>query len=224
MVLILAWGAAWPMAAAAPWVQEDAGLYSRVSLAKEDVEALSGWRSDAYAEYGLTSRLTVTLNLERVEYADGADFNTNGWRSTLRYSLLRTGPLVASLEAGLLQGAAIGGRNGCDQLGAEVRAGLGWSGNLRNRSTYLFGEMAGRFHEGCQRERYAFGLGQQTSDNFWSITQVWLERGDTNAASDKFQTELLWRTEPADFSFGYRKENGGRFEEESIFVALARQF
>ena len=222
--LILAWGASWPMAAAAPWVQEGGGLYTRVSLAQEDVEALSGWRSDVYAEYGLSPRLTATINLEQVEYRDDSDFNTEGWRSTLRYAVWEYGPVIVSVEAGLLQGAAIGGRNGCDQLGAEIRAGLGWSGEWRKRSTFLFGELAGRFHEACQRERYAFGLGQQTSDNFWSITQVWLERGDTNSASDKFQTEMLWRTTMADFSFGYRKENGGRFEEESIFVALARQF
>ncbi|MEM7328804.1 MAG: hypothetical protein AAF437_08705 [Pseudomonadota bacterium] len=212
------------MAAAAPWVQEDDGLYTRVSIAQEDVEDLSGWRADAYAEYGLTSRLTVTGNIERVEYDNGADFNTDGWRSTLRYAVIEHGPVVVSLEAGLLQGAAIGGRNGCDRLGTEVRAGLAWSGEWQKRSTYVFGEAAGRFHGDCQRERFAFGLGQRTSENVWSVTQVWLERGDTNAASDKFQTELLWRTETADFSFGYRKENGGRFEEESIFLALARQF
>lgn len=223
-VLILAWGASWQIAAAAPWAQEDDGLYARVSLAQEEVESLSGWRADAYAEYGVTSRLTATAKIERVDYRNGSDFNTTGWRSTLRFAVLEEGPFVAAIEVGLLQGAAIGGRNGCDQIGAEVRTGLGWSGEWQKRSTYMFGELAGRFHENCQRDRYAFGLGQQTSENFWSITQVWIERGDTNADSDKFQTEILWRTDPADFSFGYRKENGGVFEEESIFVALARQF
>ncbi|MEO1552497.1 MAG: hypothetical protein AAFR82_01085 [Pseudomonadota bacterium] len=212
------------MAAAAPWVQEDDGLYARVSLAQEDVEGLSGWRADAYAEYGLTSRLTATAKIERVNYRDASDFNTDGWRSTLRLAVLDKGPIVVSVEAGLLQGAAIGGRNGCEKIGTEVRTGIGWSGLWRQRSTYLFGELAGRVHEDCQRQRYAFGLGQQTSEHFWSVTQVWLERGDGNAASDKFQTELLWRAKPADFSFGYRNENGGLFEEESIFIALARQF
>lgn len=223
-VLILAWGASWPMAAAAPWVQEDGRIYARLSLAEEDVESLSGQRSEAYVEYGVTPRITATAKIDRVDYQNGADFNTTGWRSTLRYRLWQTESSIVSIEAGFLQGAAIGGRNGCDELGAELRTGVGWSGDWRNRSTYLFGELAGRFHEGCQRERYAFGLGQQTSENFWSVTQVWIERGERNAPSDKFQTELLWRTAPADFSFGYRTENGGRFEEESIFVALARQF
>ena len=223
-VLILAWGASWPMAAAAPWVQEDGGLYARLSLAEEDVEQLSGQRSELYLEYGLSDRFTVTGKTDRVAYHNGADFNTTGWRSSLRYAVWQNGSLAVSLEAGLLQGAAIGGRNGCDQLGAELRSGLGWSGAWRNRSTYLFGEVAGRFHKNCQRERYALGLGQETSENLWSVTQIWIERGDQNAASDKVQTEMLWRTGSADFSFGYRRENGGFFEEESIFVALARQF
>lgn len=223
-VLILAWGASWQIAAASPWVQEDGGLYTRLSIAQEDVEGLSGSRFDAYAEYGITSRWTGSFKLEHVSYSDASDFDTNGWRASHRYKLLERGPLVMSLEAGVLNGAAIGGRNGCDELGAEIRSGIGWSGMWRKRATFMFGEIAGRFHADCGRERYEFGVGQQTSDNIWSITQIWLERGNTNAKSDKFQSELLWRTDVSDLSFGYRKENGGIFEEESVFIALARQF
>lgn len=223
-VLIMAWGVSWPMAAAAPWVQEDGALYTRLSIAQEEVEGLDGWRWDAYSEYGLAPRWTVTSKFEQVVYPDASDFNTNGWRASLRYQVLERGPLKFSLESGLLQGAAIGGRNGCDEVGVELRSGVAWSGTWRKRETFMFGELAGRVHEGCERERYEFGIGQQTSENIWSITQIWLERGNTNARSDKFQSELLWRRGGADFSFGYRKENGGEFEEESVFVALARQF
>lgn len=223
-VLILAWGASWPVAAAAPWVQEDGALYTRLALGNETVEGLEGQRLDAYAEYGLTSKLTLTGKYERVAYADAADFNADGWRSSLRYQVLRLGRIHASVEAGLVQGAAIGGRNGCESLGGELRSGLAWSGEWQSRETFLFGEVAGRFHSECRRERMVAGIGQQTSEHIWTITQVWIERGDTNADSNKFQTELVWRTDPVDLSVGYRRENGGYFEEESIFLALARQF
>ena len=136
-VLILAWGASWPMAAAAPWVQEDAALYTRLALGNETVEGLDGQRVDAYVEYGLTSKLTVTGKYERVAYSDAADFDTDGWRSSLRYQVFRLGSIHASVEAGLLKGAAIGGRNGCDTLGGELRSGLAWSGEWRNRDTFL---------------------------------------------------------------------------------------
>ena len=223
-VLILAWGVSWPMAAAAPWVQEAEGLYTRVSVAQEEVEGLSGWRWDAYSEYGLTSKWTITSKLEHVDYPDASDFSADGWRATLRYKVFERGSIKMSLESGLLEGAAIGGSNGCHKLGLEIRSGLAWSGKRQKRETFMFGEVAGRFHEGCERERYEFGIGQQTSKNVWSVTQIWLERGNTNANSDKFQSEILWRRKSADVSFGYRIENGGLFEEESVFVALARQF
>lgn len=223
-VLILAWGASWQFAAAAPWVQEDGAWYSRVSFGDESVEGLNGHRMDAYAEYGLTSKLTLTAKYDRIAYSNGSDFNADGWRSNLRYQLLQYGPLHVSLEAGLLQGAAIGGRNGCDKLGGEIGTGIAWSGTWRNRQSFLFGEVMGRFHSDCQRDRIAAGFGQQTSKHVWSITQAWVERGGDNANSNKIQTELVWRTDVADFSVGYRRENGGFFEEESAFLALAKQF
>jgi len=212
------------MAAAAPWVQEEGALYTRVSVARENVEGLQGWRSDAYAEYGLLDRLTLTGKVERIDYEEASDFNTSGWRSTFRYQVYKAGSVSVTAEAGLLQGAAIGGRNGCDALGGEVRGGVAWSGQWRKRAAFLFGELASRIHEDCERSRAEFGFAQQTSKSIWSITQVWLERGDTNAPSEKYQTELLWRTDAADFSFGYRREDGGAFEEDSVFLALARQF
>ena len=223
-VLILAWGASWPMAAAAPWVQEDGGLYTRGAVGQEEVDGLTGVRTDLYAEYGLTSKLTLTGKVDYVSYTDASDFDADGWRTSLRYQLATVGALVWSAEAGALQGAAIGGRNGCDALGGEIRSGLAWSGEWRSRQIFVFGEAASRFHSGCQRDRFAFGLGQQTDDHIWSVTQVWLEDGDINARSVKFQSELVWRTNAADFSFGYRQENGGDFEEQSLFLALARQF
>lgn len=223
-LIILAWGVSWPMAAAAPWVQEEAGFYTQLSFARETLDGFDGLRSKVYAEYGVEKTWTVTASIERVEYPSGSDFNTTGWRATLRRPIIQYKSLVWSLEGGALQGAAVGGRNGCDALGAEVRSGVGWSGIWRDKSTYMFGEVAARRHEGCQRERFEYGFGIETQKRIWNITQIWLERGDQNAPSDKFQSEILWRTDLIDYSLGYRKENGGRIEEEAIFMAFARQF
>ena len=214
----------WPMAAAAPWVEDKGELYARVSLASEEVEGLQGLRADIYASYGLTDKWTLTLKNEAVAYEGAQDFNAQGWRATARRKLYQKGTFLISAEGGLLQGAAIGGRNGCETLGAEVRSGAAWTGKWRKRESYLFGEVAARFHNGCNRERYELGFGQQASKRIWNVTQVWIERGNENAKSDKVQTELIWRSDFADYSIGYRNENGGRFQEESIFIALAKRF
>jgi len=212
------------MAAAAPWTQEDAGLYTRLSLAQETVDGFDGQRTKLYGEYGLDGTWTATGSYERIDYSNGADFDTSGWRATLRRPLLNYKSFVWSVEGGALQGAAVGGRNGCDALGVELRSGLGWTGAWRNRSTYIFGEIATRHHAGCQRERFEYGFGYEARKRVWNITQIWLERGQRNAPSDKFQSEVLWRTDLADLSLGYRNERGGRFEEEAVFMAFARQF
>lgn len=223
-VIICSWMLLLPMAAAAPWVEAEGGLYVRVSLASEEVETLQGHRADAYAAYGLTENLTLTLKAEAVAYGDAEDFNAQGWRATARRRLYQKGTFLISAEAGLLQGAAIGGRNGCETLGAEVRGGSAWTGKWRKRETYVFGEVAARFHNGCNRERYEFGIGQQATKNVWNVTQVWIERGSENAKSDKVQSEIIIRDGSIDYSLGYRNENGGRFQEESIFIALAKRF
>lgn len=223
-LLLLSCALSWPQAAAAPWVQEDGKLYTRISIADEVVEGLSGIRSDAYAEYGVRPDWTLTFKAERIEYGDAPDFNSDGWRATARRQIWRFGSFRIAGEVGALQGAAIGGRNGCDSLGLEARTGLAWSGVWRDREMFAFGEIAGRYYDACQRERFDAGIGRQVSENIWNITQAWIERGSPNAQSYKIQSELLWRTELADFSFGYRQEVGGAFQEESIFLAVANQF
>lgn len=214
----------WPIAAAAPWTQPEDTFYARTSIGRETVEGLSGWRSDLYLEYGLSDTLTVTGKIEGVSYDDAGDFNTQGWRTTVRQRLYRSGTFNLTIEGGALKGAAVGGRNGCDTLGLEVRGGASWSGDWQERQTIAFAESAVREHEDCRRTRYEFGLGQALTEQVWSVTQVWLERGDQNAQSDKFQSELMWRRPFGDFSVGYRSENGGAFTEESIFVAVAKTF
>ena len=214
----------WPEAAAAPWIQDEGSLYTRLSLADETVEGLAGARSDAYLEYGLTPKVTVSFKAERIRYDRASDFNSDGWRATVRRPIATIGSFVWSAELGALQGAAIGGRNGCDALGVEARSGVSWSGVWREREAFAFGEVALRSYEACRRERFEAGFGQQATDRVWSITQVWLERGSPNAQSYKVQCELLWRADVADFSIGYRQEVGGVFQEESVFLAIARRF
>ncbi|MEM9841816.1 MAG: hypothetical protein AAF767_04165 [Pseudomonadota bacterium] len=209
---------------AAPWTQDRGGLYTRVSIAEEQIEGLRGWRADAYAEYGVTDRLTLTGKLETLSYSDAADFNSDAWRATLRYHLLSLRQFRFSAELGALQGAAIGGRNGCEALGGEARLGGAWSGGSEDRQMFAFAETAGRFHGECNRQRYEFGIGQQITQEIWSITQFWRERGNTNANSDKIQSELLWRAGATDYSIGYRNENGGFFREEAVFAAIATRF
>ena len=214
----------WPLALAAPWVQGDGELYVRTAIASEQVESLEGYRADIYAEYGLSERWTLSLKSEAVAYPDAQDFNVQGWRATARRQMFASGGFRASLEGGLLQGAAIGGRNGCETLGAEVRGGVAWSGTWRKTETFTHLEFASRLHDGCRRDRFEFGLGQKLIGPIWSVSQLWYEDGTVNARSQKNQTELLWKAEAFEASVGYRKENGGFFDEEGIFIALAGRF
>ena len=224
VLLILFLVLSWPEAMAAPWTLERDSAYARVAMAAEQVEGLDAWRGDLYAEYGVRDALTATLKLETVQYPSASDFNADGWRATVRQRLFQRGTFNWTIEAGLLEGAAIGGRNGCDTLGAEVRTGLSWSGNWRDKERFIFAETVLRDHDGCRRYRQEFGLGQRVSENIWSISQVWLERGSPNASSHKAQTELLWRRKQIDYSIGYRNENGGSFVEQSIFLAIAKRY
>lgn len=211
-------------AGAAPWIQPEGEGYLRTAIAAEEVEGLYAHRADIYGEYGLGEDWTVSAKLEAIAYQDAKDFNAQGWRATARRKLFSYKNLVGSAEIGVLQGAAIGGANGCETLGAEARAGLAWSGEWRKRDTFSFAELVGRQHDGCQRERFEFGFGQRVSKNIWTISQVWIERGSQNAESDKMQSEVLWRQNSWDFSLGYRQENGRQFDEVGYFIAIAKRY
>ena len=78
--------------------------------------------------------------------------------------------------------------------------------------------------DGCQRFRIEAGYGREMIKNGWAITQLWVDQGSENAASQKYQVEYLWRTPVGDLSAGSQIELGGAFEETSVFVALARRF
>ena len=212
------------MARAAPWIQEEGGLYTRTALVKEAVEGLNGYRGDVYFEYGWSETWTLTLKGEAVRYSGADGFDSQGWRATARRLFYDSDRIKISGEAGLLQGSAIGGRNGCDRLGAEARMGLSWSSRPRRNPYFVYFEGAGRFHGSCERQRLEAAYGYEAFPSLWTITQIWMERGASDAKSDKVQTEIVWQAETVDLSFGVRREIGNAFQEEGIFVAIARTF
>ena len=223
-ILIFSCVLPWPTAGAAPWIQEEGVWYTRAALVSETVEGLNGYRADAYLEYGLSDEWTVTLKGEAVRYTGVDGFDSRGWRATARRLIYDTNRLKVSGEVGLLQGSAIGGRNGCDRLGAEARMGVSWSSRPRRKPYYLYMEGVGRFHGSCERQRLEAGYGIRPYASIWTITQVWIERGASDAKSDKIQTEIVWNAERFDFSVGVRREVGNAFDEEGVFLAIARRF
>lgn len=220
---------AWAQPAlASPWVRGDSDLYSRIAVSRQDVEGLSGTRYDLYSEYGLTDDWTVTAKYERVDFDSFSEFDSHGWRTTVRRGFALGSGMVASLEAGALQGEAIGGAAGCQSIGAEARAGIGQTAQIGGKhkiDIFWFAEGAFRAHDdGCNRHRFEIGYGQRAFQDVWLISQAWFDDGDRNASSSKYQIEYLWRTSGVDLSAGTLIEFGGEFEESAVFFALARTF
>lgn len=214
----------WPLASAAPWVQEESWIYSRSSVSYEQLNENIGWRGDTYIEYGMTKDWTLTGKLETVTYPDSPLEDGEGVRVTVRRSLFRSDQLSVTAEVGALQGSAIGGFLGCDELGLELRGGVARSQKVFGRDTYVFGELIRREHEECRRDRLELGAGMRLSNRLWASSQLWIERRNPIAASDKMQLELLWREQRTDYSLGYRRELGNDFSEEGVFLAVARRF
>lgn len=216
-------------AEAAPWGQPDKAAYTRAALNRTEVEGLQGWRTDLYAEYGLSDRWTVTAKYERVTFDDFSQFEAGGWRTTVRRSFALSDAWVASAEAGILEGEAIGGASGCQSTGGEARAGLAHSFSRksedRQRYGFWFAEAAVRAHaDGCQRYRLEAGYGREVARNIWLVNQLWLDQGSENARSLKHQFEYVLRRGAYDFSAGSLIELGGEFEEAGLFASVARRF
>lgn len=214
----------WPLASAAPWVQREGFAYARASIAAETLDQEPGWRSDAFLEYGVTDRWTATAKLETVTHPQVPQEDRFGGRVTLRGSIFENDVLSVTGEVGFIQGAAIGGRNGCDTPGMEWRGGAAASYRILARNAYVFGEMVRRDHEACLRDRVELGAGLELTQAVSASAQIWIEDGEPAAPSEKAQAELIWRRGDADYSLGYRKELGDAFEEESLFLAYALRF
>ena len=223
-LILLACALPGPLASVAPWIQDEDYLYVRGAYAIEQVEGLEAWRGDLFLDYGINERWGVTFKFERVEYDEAQDFNSSGWRAAVRRTLFRRAGFVSAVGIGASEGRAIGGQGGCDAFGVELRGSLGWSGVWRERNQFVTAEVAGRYHEACERQRLELSIGRQVSDHIWMINQVWAERGNAGAESVKFQSELLWRRGEFDLSAGYRQEQGRVFDENSLFLALAHRY
>lgn len=212
-------------AQATPWAREAGSGYGRLAAASEEVDGLEARRFDAYGEYGLTDNWTLTAKAEQVMFPGAEDFDASGFRVTARRQLWRHRNLVVAAEGGAVYGAAVGGVRGCDRAGAEARVSVGTSGGFGNRQWFAFADAATRQHANqCWRNRVELGAGREIVRNVFFVNQVWLERGSTEARSDKFESGLLWRGGDFDVSFAYRQETSGRFEEQGVVVALARRF
>ena len=216
-------------AEAGPWGQPDKAAYGRFAVNRTEVEGLPGLRTDLYGEYGLSDRWTLTAKYERVTFDEFSEFTASGWRTTLRRSFSLPDAWTASLEAGVLEGEAIGGAAGCQSTGAEARSGIGRSfargEGAKRRNGFWFAEAAIRAHsDGCQRYRLEAGYGREVTRNIWLVYQFWLDQGSENARSLKYQFEYVWRRNAFDISAGSLVELGGEFQEAGLFLALARRF
>ncbi|MEM0987177.1 MAG: hypothetical protein AAGJ32_13100 [Pseudomonadota bacterium] len=215
-----------PLAEAAPWVRASGEGYGRLAAADERVEGIDAQRYDAYGEYGLSENWTLTGKAEIVTFPDNTDFNAEGYRATIRRSLIKRGALVVSAEAGAVYGEAIGGANtGCEDLGGEARLGAGVSGTRRGSDWFGHVDVAVRQHGGaCQRERVELGFGQEVVKNVFVVSQYFAERGSDDARSDKIETGILYRRGRLDWSLSYREERSGRFSESGVVASLAVRF
>ncbi len=216
---------AYRTAVAGPWGQDPGEIYSRFAVSVEDRGGLAALRADLYAEVGLSRAWTLTAKLDHVHYPQPPGrSDPAAWRLTLRRVLMQQGGFVVAMESGVLQEAALAGRPACQDPGAELRGGLGWSGQVHNRDLFVFGELAGRAHAGCHRNRAEIGLGQRVAGQLWLISQVWLQRGAPDARSQKVQTELMRRYRWGDVAIGYQAEMAGEVPETAVLFSVARRF
>ncbi|MEO0785415.1 MAG: hypothetical protein AAFY10_06920 [Pseudomonadota bacterium] len=212
-------------AEAGPWLREPGEIYTRASVALEDVEGLEARRYDFYGEIGLADRWTLTAKAERVDFVDAKDFSRDGYRATIRRDLWRRETALVSVEVGAVYGAAIGGVRGCEEIGGEARLTGGASGRWDGARWYGFADVATRVHnEGCWRDRLEIGAGREIFRDVYITNQIWLERGSEEARSDKFEAGLLYRHAAADFGIAYREEFSGRFDESSVVISVAKRF
>ncbi len=208
-------------AEAAPWVRDEGGWYARALVAQDTLEGETGWRRDAYGEYGLSPRWTLTAKAETIQFPDAASFDRDSYRLTLRRSLIERGGWVAGAEGGFVHGSTVSGIVGCEGSGLEGRAGLGYSGTRRGRNFHAFADVALIGHQdGCRRQRAEIGFGSDLTDRIFTGQQIWFETGNETASSVKTETQLGIHFDTFDLAIGYRDEIGGRFRESAVLIAL----
>lgn len=212
------------VASAGPWVQDKGDVFARLSYVEEDHDGFGAVRGDIYGEWGLTDRWTLSGKYERVDFETSNVFDSDGWRITGRRKLWSGKTWVTSAEVGLLEGAALGGFRGCESLGMEVAAGLGWSTQSRFGNFYASGTIARRQHsEGCFHDRFEGVFGYTLPSSRILTYQLWSERGETDR-SDKMEIMMSQRFGVVEPGIGIRREVSGEFEESALVFAISARF
>jgi hypothetical protein len=208
-------------ASAGPWAQGPGDWYAEATVTEEELEGLRGNRVALYGEYGFAPQWTVSAKSEAVAYEIGSQFNKEFWRATLRRQLVSHKGWAVGVEGGLVHGSSLAGVFGCDQWGAEVRLSGGLSGLRGGRNFYVFADAAVIRHEdGCTRQRAEFGYGVDIWQDFFISQQLWIERGNQTADSNKYETKLGYHFGWADLAIGYREEFAGEFDEHAVLLAV----
>ena len=222
-IVVLALGAlmAAGMADAGPWVQAPGHWYAQGIITQEDLNGADGNRMELYGEYGFARNWHVTVKSEAVSYKSGSAFDRESLRLTMRRQLVSSKGWTAGVEAGAVYGSAVANIFSCEGFGAEGRLSGGYSGLKHGRNFYAFADAAYISHEdGCERQRAELGYGVDLTEKIFLSQEVWIERGNRTADSDKYQTQLGYHFPWADLALGYREEFSGSFEEESVLVAI----
>ena len=206
---------------AGPWAQPQGGWYARGVYSSETLNGADGQRADLYGEYGLLPRWTVTAKSEAVTYEDTNAFDRESYRLSIRHQFWSHEGWAAGLEVGPVYGSTITSLTGCERLGFEGRASGGYSGYLNGLAFYAFADAAYLQHEdSCYRQRIELGYGADIGANLFIAQQLWIERGNQSASSDKYETQIGYHFPILDLAIGYREEIGGAFEEEAILIAF----
>ncbi len=196
-------------------------MFTRASLALEDHGSFNANRSDFYAEYGLTDTWTLAGKFETVDFETSNAFDADGFRVQARRALWRNDFWSTTAAVGYLEGAAVGGRLGCESSGGEIEFGIGNSGYLGEDSYFAGLTLGHRSHENsCQTSRLEFVMGVSDADGFSYTTQYWSERGD-NGNSDKVEFMISRDLGRFEAGFATRYEIGGAFEEQAYVFSLA---
>lgn len=208
-------------ALAGPWAQGQGDWYAQAVITDEQLDGVDGNRVELYGEYGFAPSWMVTAKSEAVAYDLGSQFGKESWRLTVRRQLLSVKGWAVGVEAGAVYGNSVAGVFGCDKWGGEVRLSGGLSGVRGGRDFYVFADAATIRHEdGCTRHRAEFGYGVDLWREVFIGQQLWIERGNHTADSNKYETQLGYHFPWADMALGYREEFAGDFDERAVLLAL----
>lgn len=206
---------------AGPWAQEQGNWYLQAAVTQEELEDMDGNRVELYGEYGVADGWLVTAKSEAVTYDSDYDLDKEAARLSVRRQLLSHKGWAVGAEGGLVYGSSVAGVFGCDAWGAEARLSGGLSGVRGARSFYTFADAAVIRHEdGCTRYRAEIGYGVDVWKNVFLSQQLWIERGNDTADSNKYETKLGYHFPWVDLALGYRQEFAGEYDEQAILLAM----